>query len=256
MTQWTALSKTAHRDKRLLPRDGYAHARHEVVVPVLLAELPRLLPHYPLGFIARGEGYVPVALLSLDGQRNLYVAPGGKWIGPYVPALMRHYPFALADGQEGQKVLAVDAERLSDRDGEPLFDGEEPSDMVQKTLNFLQQCEADRQKTRAATQALKDAGVIAGWPLTVQRHDEEAPTPVTGLYRVDEAALNALDAETLATLQGAPLGLAHAQMFSISQLDQLSERDKHLANTGDVPDNLDDVFGEEDDELGFDFDAF
>lgn len=255
MPQWTALSKTAHRDARLLPRDGYRHAESDPVVPILLAELNKLLPHFALGFIARNEGYVPVALLSLDGQRNLYVAPDGRWIGAYVPALLRGYPFALADGQDGNKVLAIDAERLSEHDGALLFDGDAPSDTVQKTLDFLQQCEGNRQQTHTATQALQDAGVITEWPLTIQRHGEDAaPKTVKGLSRIDEAALNALDAETLATLQGAPLGLAYAQLFSTAQLDQLSERDKRLAETGDVPESLDALFGEDDDELGFDFD--
>ncbi|WNK21203.1 SapC family protein [Halomonas piscis] len=255
MPQWTALSATAHRDKRLLPRDGYRHAAHDPVVPVLLAELNRLIPHYALGFITRADAYLPVALLSLDGERNLYVAPDGRWIGSYVPALMRSYPFALADGQEGNKILAVDVERLSDDGGEPLFEDGEPSATVQQTLDFLQQCEANRQQTQAATQALQQAGVIAQWPLTIQRHGEDAePKAVKGLYRIDEAALNALDAETLATLQGAPLALAYAQMFSTAQLEQLSERDKRLKDTGDVPENLDGFFGEDDDELSFDFD--
>lgn len=253
MHQWQTLSKTAHRDMGLLPRDGYRHAEVDPVVPVLLAELNKLLPHYALGFIARGEGYTPVALLSLDGERNLYVAPDGKWVGPYVPALMRGYPFTLADGQGGTKVLAVDAERLSEHDGEALFDGEEPTDMVKKTLNFLQQCEASRQQTQAAAQALQQAGVITRWPLTVQRHGEAEPQAVAGLYRIDEAALNQLDAETLATLQGGPLGLAYAQLFSTAQLEQLTERDKHLAARATAPDDLDALFGEDDDELGFDF---
>lgn len=254
MPQWTALSATAHRDTRLLPRDGYRHAAHDPVVPVLLAELNRLIPHYALGFITREDAYLPVALLSLDGERNLYVAPGGEWIGPYVPARVRHYPFALADGPDGHKVLAVDAERLDDRDGEPLFEAGEPSATVHNTLDFLQQCEGSRQQTRTAAQALQQAGVIAPWPLTIQRHgDDDAPRTVNGLYRIDEAALNALPPEELATLQGAPLALAYAQLFSTAQLDQLTERDRRLRETGAVPSNLDGLFGE-DDELSFDFD--
>lgn len=254
MPQWIALSRTQHQGQRLLPRDGYTHARHDPVAPVLLAELNKLIPHYALGFIARGAGYVPVALLSLDGQRNLYVAPGGQWIGAYVPALLRGYPFALADGQDGNKLLAVDADRLTASGGDALFDGDAPSATVQKTLDFLQQCESNRQQTHAATRALQQAGVIAPWPLTLQRHGEDdTPRAVKGLYRLDESALNALDAATYATLQGAPMALAHAQLLSLSQLEQLTERDKHLADTGHVPDNLDSVFGE-DDELGFDFD--
>lgn len=252
MPEWIALSKTTHRDARLLPRDGYHFAETERVVPVLLAELNKLLPHFALGFVPRGEGYMPVALLSLDGQRNLYVAPDGKWIGRYVPALLRGYPFALA-GEGEEKVLAVDAEQLVMSGGNALFDGDGPSDTVQKTLNFLQQCEQSRRVTEQATQALADAGVLGQWPLTLSRGEEQTPQAVRGLYRVDEPALNALSAETYATLQGAPMALAHAQMFSVAQLDQLTERDKALAEKGSEPEDLEALFGEDDDELNFDF---
>lgn len=254
MPQWIALSRREHRDQRLLPRDGYAHARHDPVVPVLLAELNKLLPHFALGFVPRGEGYTPVALLSLDGERNLYVAPGGKWIGRYVPALLRGYPFALAGAGE-EKTLAIDADQLTAHEGNALFDGDAPSATVQKTLHFLQQCEHSRSATEAATRALQQAGVIAPWPLTIQRHGaDEAPKAMKGLYRVDEAALNALDAQTYATLQGAPMALAHAQLLSLSQLEQLTERARALAEQGAPPEDLNALFGEDDDELGFDFD--
>lgn len=253
MPEWVALSKTTHRDVQILSRDDYHFAAGERVVSVLLAELDKLLPHFVLGFIVRGESYVPVALLSLGGQRNLYVTSGGKWIGPYVPALLRGYPFALA-GEGEKRVLAVDAEQLVMDGGNALFDGDAPSDTVTRTLEFLQQCESSRRATQAATQALVDAKVLGQWPLTVSRGGAQTPQEIRGLYRVDEAALNALGAEDYASLQGAPMALAYAQLFSVSQLDQLSERDKVLAEKGGDPEDLDALFEEGEDDLGFDFD--
>lgn len=252
MPQWQALSKTAHRDKGLLPRDGYRHAQSDPVVSVLLAELLKLLPHYTLGFVARGKGYMPVALLSLDGESNLYVAANGKWVGSYVPAMMRGYPFALADGSNNQKVVVVDTERLSDEGGEPLFEGDEPSTTVQQTLDFLNQCEKDRQQTAKAAGALQQAGVIVPWALSIPRSEGAEPQRIDGLYRVDEKALNNLDAETYATLRGAPMALAHAHLFSVEQTDQLTKRADYHARQGSTPENLDSLFGEDDD-LTFDF---
>lgn len=60
MPQWTALSNTQHRDAGLLPRDGYRHTEHERAVPVLLAELNKVIPHYLLGGSPCGEiGHLP-----------------------------------------------------------------------------------------------------------------------------------------------------------------------------------------------------
>lgn len=255
MPQWTALSKTDHRDAGLLPRDGYRFAENERAVPVLLAELNKVIPHYLLGFIAQGEGYVPVALLG--AKANAYLAPDGRWLAPYVPATLRGYPFALASADEGQQVLAIDAELLSDA-GEPLFNGDTPSDTVQTTLDFLQQCENNRAATRAATAKLAKQGLIAQWDLAVPT-DAAGGTPVKldGVYRVDEAKLNRLDGDALAEIKGAPLALAYAQLFATGQHRALAERlqfqAKH-AEQGEVPENFDSVFGEDDDELSFDFD--
>jgi len=73
-------------------------------------------------------------------------------------------------------------------------------------------------------------------------------------------ALNALEVEAYAKLRGGPMALAHAQLLSMSQLSQLSERAKFHAEHGatqEVPENLDSVLDgmEDDDDLTFDFDS-
>ncbi|NYS62412.1 hypothetical protein [Vreelandella salicampi] len=50
-----------------------AFAVNQAVAHVLLAELSKLLP-----FIQHGDRYQPVALLSLDGQNNLYLHSDGR----------------------------------------------------------------------------------------------------------------------------------------------------------------------------------
>lgn len=257
MPQWIALSKTQHRHKGLLPRDGYHHTQHERAAPLLLAELNKVIPHYLLGFIAREEGYVPVALLG--AKANAYLAPDGRWLAPYVPATLRGYPFALANAEDGSRILAIDADRLSDA-GDTLFteDGE-TSDTVQATLDFLQQCEKNRITTQQATARLAEHGLIAPWDLAVPT-DADGGTPVKldGVYRVDEAKLNQLDGNALADLKGAPLALAYAQMFSTGQHKALADRlqfQARHAEQGEVPESVDSVFGDDDDdELSFDFD--
>lgn len=256
--QWIAVSRSQHADRRYLPRDGYHFAANLSVASVLLAELSKLLPHYALGFIAEGEGYQPVALLSLDGQTNLYVAPNGKWLGRYVPASMRGYPFTLADTEDDQKALCIDQALLASDQGEPLFDDDGNLDpKVAQTLDFLKQCDTNRLVTLASTQKLADAGVIEPWPLHITRKEGREPLKIDGLYRVSGKALNALEADVYATLRGGPMALAHAQMFSMGQLHQLAARAKlHAQQEGasHPPENLDAVFGDDDD-LTFDFDS-
>ncbi len=146
MPQWIALSRTQHADHFYLPRQGYTFADRQVIAPILLAELPKLLPHYALGFIKQEAGYQAVAFLSLDGQTNLYLHSDGRWLCNYVPASLRGYPFTLANTEDGQKALCLDQAHLSEEQGEPLFDEEgNLAATVQRTLEFLNQCEQNRE---------------------------------------------------------------------------------------------------------------
>ena len=112
MPQWTALSPSQHADQRFLPRDGYHFAAQLNIAGIFLAELPKLLPHYVVVFIKEGRHFLPMVLLGV-GQKNLYVAPNGKWLGSYVPASVRGYPFVLATNEFGEKFFALDKQHLS-----------------------------------------------------------------------------------------------------------------------------------------------
>lgn len=260
MPQWIALSRAEHVDKYFQPRQGYRFAANEQVVPVLIAELAKLLPYYTLGFIQQGDDIHPVALTGLGGERNLYLHPDGRWLANYVPSVLRAYPFRVAKADNGQQVLAIEQESLvDDPSAQPLFNHEgHLAKKVQQTLDFLTQCDQNRQVTTAACQALKKAGVIEPWPLQVERGEGQEPLKMQGLYRINEPALNQLDAESFANLRGhGALPLAYAQLLSQSQLNQLSERAKFHAKHGatqEVPEDLDSVF-DNDDDLTFDFDS-
>lgn len=270
MSQWIAVSRSQHADSYFWPRQGYGFAAQQQVVPVLIAELTKLLPHYALGFIPQGEGarqsshrhYQPVALTGLGGERNLYLHADGRWLANYVPSSLRGYPFRLAKADNDQQVLAVEQDSLTDEPtAQPLFDNDgNLTDKVQQTLNFLTQCDQNRQVTQAATQVLGETGLIEPWPLKLERGEGQEPLTVQGLYRINEKAMNELAAEAFADLRkhGA-LPLAYAQLFSMSQLSQLTERakfhDKQHAKQGDQSANrdIDSLLEGDDDDLTFDF---
>lgn len=259
MPQWTVISTSQHAKAHYYPRDGYHHTREQLVAPILLAELPKLVQHFMLGFMPQGQGFMAVALLGIEQRQNLYVHADGRWLGNYVPASLRGYPFTLLPDEQGQRVLCIDADQLIDAAdvGQPLFDENgQPSATVAKQLDFQQHCDANRQHTQLAVDALQQAGVLQPWPLEISRGEGETPKRIEGLYRIDEKALNTLDADTYATLQGAPMALVHAQLFSAHQLNQLTQRAKFHAEHGatqEVPEDLDSVF-DSDDDLTFDFD--
>jgi len=254
MPQWTVISKKHHAKARYLPRQGYLHTARQLVAPFLLAELPRLVQHYVLGFITHGEKYQPIALLGLEKDRNLYLHPDGRWLGDYVPASLRGYPFSLAPNQDGQLALCIDGAMLTDSAaaGEPLFTADgSPTDKVSTMLDFLNHCEDNRQRTQTAVDALQQADTIEPWPLEISRGEGLDPLQVSGLYRVSEKALNALETDVYSGLRGAPMVLAHGQLFSTHQIAQLTERARFHSQQEEAPAATDDVdigkiFGDDD----------
>ena len=202
-----------------------------------------------------------VALVGVGGERNLYVTPDSHWFCSYIPASLRAFPFAVMKDQEGNGVFCLEESYFSDdSEHNRLFqdDGElDPS--VAKTLDFISQCEKNRQLTIKACASLKDAGLIQSWPISVERGKNLPPQKIDGMHCINEEKLNSIDAETLASLrdQGA-LTLAYAQILSMAQMEQLTLRADYLAkagNKGAPSANLANIL-ENEDSGSLNFDAF
>lgn len=222
MPKFIAISKENCADKSWKRPAGYGFAAGYATVPVVAAELPSLVPSMPLGFARNGDAYDLVAICSLHPSTNLYVAPDGRWLGGYVPALLRSHPFRLArmQGQENS-ILCVDEEAIAGQ-GSPFFDNTgDASPAVKDILNMLTQIERSGITTRSAIAALDSAGLIQPWPLKLQP-DGQPDANVEGIFRVDEPAINALSEADFLKLRGnGAFAVAYAQLLSMHQLSLL-----------------------------------
>ncbi len=223
MSSLHPVSLSRHGAMRWQRYSSYAFAAGDAVCPLVAQELPKAAMALPLAFVASGEEIVPVAVLGLQPGSNLFVASDGRWLGGYVPAAYRGYPFALANTEDGQQVLCIDEDSglLGDSAGEAFFAEDNlPAPALADVLNFLTQVAANRQATRRICALLKEHGVVQPWPVKLQTAEGEQA--VAGLLRVDEAALNALPAEALLALREAgALPLAYCQLLSMQHLARL-----------------------------------
>lgn len=223
MVDIVPISATRHAGKAWRRPTSFAFVATQAVVPLVAAEFSRAAIALPIGFIAQEDAYVPVAVMSPVAGRNLAIGPGGQWLGGYVPANLRSYPFRLGQGAgDEQLVLCVDEDSgmIVESDGvaEDLVDPEgKPTPAANTMLAFLLTMEQSRRNTAQAIAVLAAAGLIQPWQFQVMI-DGQA-TSSAGIYRVDEAALNALDDAAFATLRrtGA-LALAYMQLVSMNQI--------------------------------------
>ena len=231
MTELTAISPERHAKKVWKRATDYAFAAGDAVIPVLGVEFSKVVPAMPMGFIEQEAGYQLIAITSLQPGTNLYVAPDGKWIGPYIPAALRAYPFKLAQ-QENAENFALCINEASGlvventEDGNAFFDDQkQPTQEIKDILNFLAEVEGSRAATQVAVNALADADLITPWALNLKQGEEVVP--VKGLFQVNDSALNKLDDDSFLTLRSAGcLAIAYAQLLSMNQLAVLERLGK------------------------------
>ncbi len=225
MPRYQAISKPDFLHLRWKRYENYRFAAQDAVVPLVAQELPRACMSLPIAFTFRGDALTPVAVQGLKPGQNLYVTADGRWVGSYVPAVYRGYPFAMASTDDGQQVLCVDMDSglVGEEAGELFFDEQgEPSQAVRDVLNFLQQVHANAVATTRMCAALQAEGLIVPWSIVVK--GAEGDRPVQGLHRIDEAKWNSLDAEALYRLhQAGAVAMVFCQLLSMQHLQTLGK---------------------------------
>ena len=238
MVNIVPLDRERHAGKGWRPSQGYAFAATQALVPLTSAEFATAAVAMPIAFIEQSGRYLPVAMMSLLEGRNFFVGPSGQWLGSYVPAVFRGYPFRLVHGKgNDQMILCIDedsgwvVDATANADAARFFEADGSlSAATQATVNFLQQIEQSRLITDLAVAALSEAHVLQPWPLILKDGDQQME--VKGLHRIDEAALNALDDATFLKLRHASaLSIAQGQLISMHTVGvfrQLQAIQQHL----------------------------
>jgi hypothetical protein len=226
MPNYQAISRERHAGQRWKRYTSYRFAAADSVVPLVAAELPKAVMSLPIAFIEQGEVYVPAAVLGLQPGNNVFVAPDGRWVGNYIPAAFRGYPFRLAKTEDGQQALCIDedCDLLTDGPtGEAFFNDDGlPAQATLNILGFLTQIEQNRVVTATACAVLQKHTLIRPWPITLKT--ESGEKQISGLFQIDEAALNQLSAEALLEIRDAgALPIAYCQLLSMQHLPLLGQ---------------------------------
>lgn len=240
------VSKMRHADKRWRRYKNYDFAARDATAPVVVAEFAKACVAFPLAFVKSPEGLAPIAVLGLSSGRNLFVARNGRWVGGYVPAAYRGYPFRLGKTQEDQKFLCVDEDSglihgpssdngSADQEGEAFFDAQGgASAAVKEVLGFLSQVDENRSVTVDFCNLLEVHGLIEPWPIVLKNAGGEQK--IEGLFRVSEVEMRKLKSRALGALHKEnALMPAYCQILSmqtfpiLGQLAEAHERAKTSA---------------------------
>jgi hypothetical protein len=208
------------------PVIGRTHA-----IPLTVDEFGLAQRHYPIVFSV-GEVPVPLALMGLNEGVNVFLDEDGKAHDPtlYIPAYLRRYPFLLARLNQDSDELSLCFDPTSGavgefEDGEPLFDGDQPSDATKAILEFCEQFETAGQRTGAFMDELRGSGLLMDGEVAIQPEGYEQPFVYRGFQMVDEEKLKELRGDELRKMnQNGLLPLIYAHMFSLSQMRDVFAR--------------------------------
>jgi hypothetical protein len=236
MPRFAVVNRERHGQKKWLRFNGFSFAAADALAPIVGAELVRAALAMPCAFLEQSGRYMLVAILSLIPNRNMFVDPGGRWLGGYVPAWFRAHPFRMFPQQgTDQVVLCVDEESglVVERSaaGEEFFDAEgNPSLALKPMVELLTEVDRSRRVTELAVEALAQAGVIQPWQIKLKT--DQGEQAISGLHRIDEAALVALPDDVFLKLRiTSALTVAYAQLLSAGQLGIFA----HLAKLHSQP---------------------
>jgi hypothetical protein len=200
-------------------------------IPATVDEFALLQRHYPIVFSV-GDTPVPLVLMGLSEGVNVFLNADGKLHDNmmYVPAYMRRYPFLLArlrpDSDELSLCFDPNSGAVGDFDeGEPLFDGDQPSEATKAILQFCEQFETAGQRTALFIEELKKSGLLMDGEVAIQPEGADQPFVYRGFQMVDEEKLRELRGDELRKMnQNGMLALIYAHMFSLSQIREVFSR--------------------------------
>ena len=212
------------------PMMGATHA-----IPVTVDEFSLLQRHYPIVFSV-GQTAVPLALMGLNEGVNVFLDENGisREQNIYIPAYMRRYPFLLArlrpDNDELSLCFDPNSGAVGDfENGEPLFDGDQPSEATKAILQFCEQFETAGQRTAAFVEELNKQNLLMDGEVAIQPEGAPQPFVYRGFKMVDEEKLRELRGDELRKMnQNGMLALIYAHLFSLSQVREIFGRQVQL----------------------------
>jgi hypothetical protein len=148
----------------------------------------------------------------------------------YMPAYLRRYPFMLARLRPDSDELSLCFDPTSGgigefEDGQPLFDGDQPSEATNAVLQFCEQFETAGQRTQLFMAELKKAGLLMDGEVAIQPEGADQPFVYRGFQMVDEEKLRDMRGDELRKMnQNGMLALIFAHLFSLAQIREVFGR--------------------------------
>lgn len=230
----TVLDFIQHRHLKLAPLTDHTAASGMHACFLAAAEFTPAAREFVIVFVrdqVDGKPQVqPIVLLGVTPGENLFIqgASGSPWEARYVPAYVRRYPFwttQIPDVDVPAVMFDAWWKGFSQTEGDPLYEAEnKPAPRLAEAIGFLEQFDAEAASTLLFCNRLVELDLLREMTANVTLPDGKTMA-LNGFLTIDDAKLQALpDAQVIELHRNGILGLLHAHLSSLGNLQALLER--------------------------------
>jgi hypothetical protein len=232
------VSASRHAQVAVEANDSYAFSAGVNAVPLMAVEFPRASAEYAIVFAADGDDVMPVVVLGVRNEQNLYLSPDAHWKADYIPAFIRRYPFVFSSSADGQSLtLCIDESHPGvnrEGRGSALFGADaKPTPYVEKVLEFLKEYQLHFERTRHFGRRVKELGLLEPMQANVTTPKGEKIT-LGGFLVVSRDKMRALGGDALQKLaSNDELELLYLHMASMRNFNEV--KDRLIGTLADAP---------------------
>lgn len=221
----TPITKEAHLNIKVKPIDNFDFVKDTHIASIMVHEFSRASSIYPIVFLEDKEQdqFRPVVLVGLEEGENLFVQDN-KWNASYIPAIIRRYPFALAQtGEEGRYTVCIDekSEFVNEEEGQALFTEEgEAGEVIERVKKYLSELQQMEQFTQEFCDYMKQNNMFT--PLNMKVRVANEIKNISGAYVINEERFNSLSDEKFLDMRSRKyIPVTYAHLSSLSQIERL-----------------------------------
>jgi len=185
------LDPEAHGFYRYTPATDFYYAKTLTLIPITFSEIKFVCCDYPVIVIIQEQK--PQLMLLCGITKNNAINEQGVWLGDYIPAFLRRYPFTLVEESSSDVLhIGFDLESglFSSPEGQPLFDAQgAPSNILEETKKLLSVFQHESSITQNILLQMHKKEILSATEFSVQSEEEGKPKKIGGFFTIDKKKL-------------------------------------------------------------------
>jgi len=222
------LNSKLHADTCIEPTNNYEFTSGTNAVPLMAVEIPQAAGEFAIVFSVNEQEVIPVVILGIQNEQNLFLGENGQWKSQYIPAFIRRYPFVFAAAEDKKTLtLCVDEKHAgvnAEGRGQRLFEDEKPTEFTQNVLKFLENYQKEYERTKVLGKHLQEHDLLEPTQVEVA-FPSGSKFKLAGFHVVSREKMKKLTGETLSAMVASnELELIYMHLNSLRNLEHVKNQ--------------------------------